>query len=174
LDSGLRRGYFVAVVTRILVIAACLVLCSCAPRSTISAHQLPSLSGADAERLMLRADDIRRVALSAFSKARLSELFRGRALKMLEAQAQILHLRGIRNEERNAFRALVFWDQSAGEAVLQVVAERRIVTTDEPNQAWTATVRQWWARLNNVDGRWWVIDQQDLPPDRWRPVATAG
>jgi hypothetical protein len=167
LDSGLGRGYFVAVVTRILALAACLVLCTCAPRNT-SAHHLPSLSRADAEQLMLRADDIRRVALSDLSADRLSEVFRGRALQMLEAQAQVLDRRGIRAEERSASRALVFWDPSVGEAVLEVVAERRFVPTDEPDQAWTATVRQWWARLQSADGRWWVVDQQDLPPDRWR------
>lgn len=159
-------------VTRILAIAACLVLCACAPRSTISGHQLPSLSGADAEQLMLRADDIRRVALSDLSTDRLSEVFRGRALQVLEAQAQVLDRRGVRAEERSASRALVFWDQPAGEAVLQVVAERRVVTSDEPDQAWTATVRQWWARLQSADGTWWVIDQQDLPPDRWRSAST--
>jgi hypothetical protein len=123
---------------------------------------------------MLRADDIRRAALGAYSKAPLSEVFRGRALQIIEAQAQVFDRRGIRNEERNASRDLVFWDQPAGEAVLQVVAERRVVTSDEPDQPWSPTVRQWWARLQNADGTWWVIDQEDLPPDRWRLVATTG
>ena len=161
-------------VTRILAIVAVLVLCACAPRNTVPANQLPPLSRAAAEQLVLRADDIKRLALSALTEIRLSVVFRGRALQMLEAQARVLNQRGIRNEERNFVRALVFWDQTAGEAVLQVVAERRVVTRDQPDQAWTATVRQWWARLQNVEGTWWVVDQQDLPPDRWRRVATAG
>lgn len=66
------------------------------------------------------------------------------------------------------------WDPHADEAVLQVVAQRRIVTSDQPDPAWAATVRQWWARLQHADGSWWVVEQQDLSPDRWRPDAPAG
>lgn len=74
----------------------------------------------------------------------------------------------MREEERSSSRELVFWDPVAYEAVLQVVAEHRLVSRDQPNPGWSATVRQWWARLENVDGVWKVVDQEDLPPDRWR------
>jgi len=83
--------------------------------------------------------------------------------------------KGERYEWRNWIRrALVSWDPHADEAVLQVVAQRRIVTSDQPDPAWAATVRQWWARLQHADGSWWVVEQQDLSPDRWRPDAPAG
>ena len=76
-------------------------------------------------------------------------------------------------EERGLSRDLVFWDPVAEEAVLQVVAQRRLVTQDQPDPPWSATVRQWWGRVRNVDGTWMVVDQEDLPPDRWRSEATA-
>jgi hypothetical protein len=118
---------------------------------------------------MLRADGIK---LSAgVGTASLAEAFRGRALQMLEAQAKSMEGRGLRVEERNAVRTLVFWDPGAFEAVLQVVAERHPVTPDDPNPGWAATVRQWWARLQFADGSWWIVDQSDLTPDRWRAVA---
>jgi hypothetical protein len=125
------------------------------------------LSRSDAERLMLRADDIK---LSSAATARLADVFRGRALHVLEAQAQSLDRRGLRMEERNPARTLVFWDPRGSEAVLQVIAQRRIASRDDPNPGWVATVRQWWARLQFADGSWWIVDQEDLTPDRWRAV----
>jgi hypothetical protein len=58
--------------------------------------------------------------------------------------------------------------------VLQVVAQGRLVTPDQPSPAWTPTVRQWWARLEYAEGRWWIVDQEDLRPDRWRALPPAG
>jgi hypothetical protein len=29
------------------------------------------------------------------------------------------------------------------------------------------TARQWWLRFAYESGAWWVVGQQDLPPDRW-------
>lgn len=89
---------------------------------------------------------------------------------MLEARAEALGRRGQRIEERNATRDLVFWDPRALEAVMQVAAQRRLITADDSNPGWAATLRQWWARLEFVSGRWWIVDQRDLTPDTWRPV----
>lgn len=117
---------------------------------------------------MLRADDVMRRAFESPGSAGLWDAFGSPALQRLQAQSQGLVRRGMREEERGARRDLVFWDPVAGEAVLQVVAEKRLVTRDQPNPPWSATVRQWWAHLQNVDGSWKVVDEEDLPPDRWR------
>ena len=117
---------------------------------------------------MLRADDVRRLAFELPGPTSLSGVFGGSALQRLQAQIQSLGLRGVREEERTSSREMVFWDPVASEAVLQVVAERRLVTPDLPNPPWSATVLQWWARLQNVAGSWEVVEQQDLPPDLWR------
>ena len=114
---------------------------------------------------MLLADDIKR---SSSGPAGLADVFRGRALQTLGAQAESLDRRGLRAEERNTARTLVFWDPRGGEAVLQAIGQRRVVSRDDPNPEWVGTVRQWWARFEFAEGSWWIVDQQDLPPDRWR------
>jgi hypothetical protein len=133
-------------------------------------HWPPTLGMNGAEQLMVRADEIKRLVLDGSPSARLTDAFRGHALNMLEALSMEDDQRGLRIEERNSDRRLVFWDPRADEAVLQVVAQRRLVTADQPSATWAATVRQWWARLLFADGSWWVVDQEDLTPDRWRPV----
>jgi len=146
-----------------------LVWVACAPHSASPLHsQTATLTRSDAEHLMLRADDVRRFAFELPGTTSLSGIFGGSALQRLQAETQSLGLRGMREEERSSSRDLVFWDPVAHEAVLQVVAERRLVTPDLPNPPWSGTVRQWWARLQNVGGSWKVVEQQDLPPDRWR------
>jgi len=157
---------------RILAMGAALALLACnPPGATPVIHQAASLSRSDAEQLMLRADDARRLAFEFPGTTTLSDAFGSSTLQRLQAQSQSLALRGMREEERSSSRDLVFWDPVTYEAVLQVVAERRLVTPDQPNPGWSATVRQWWARLENLDGVWKVVDQEDLPPDRWRPVS---
>jgi hypothetical protein len=152
-----------------VAIGAALLICSCsADAAKTPNHVAPLLTRAGAEQLMLRADDTKRLA--GGGTADLTDAFRGRALQVLEAQALSLDRRGIRVEERNTVRTLAFWDQRALEAVLQVVTQRRLVTPDDPKPGWAATVRQWWARLQFADGGWWIVDQQDLTPDRWRAV----
>jgi hypothetical protein len=152
-----------------VAIGVALLICTCSADGAKTPNRLPPvLTRAGAEQLMLRADDTKRLAASG--TADLADAFRGRALQVLEAQAQSLDRRGMRVEERNTVRTLAFWDHRALEAVLQVVAQRRLVTPDDPNPDWAATVRQWWARLQFADGSWWVVDQQDLTPDRWRAV----
>jgi hypothetical protein len=148
-----------------------LVICACSTDGARTMnHQPPPLSRSAAEQLMLRADDVKRLALDTPRTARWADAYRGRALQMLEGQSQSMERRGLRVEERNFARTLVFWDPRAGEAVLQVAADRRLVTPDQPNPAWAAIVRQWWARLQFANDCWWVVDQRDLSPDQWRPV----
>jgi hypothetical protein len=157
---------------RLLAIGAAFACLACnAPAGTTAAHHPPSLSRSDAEQLMLKADDVRRLAFELPGTTSLSGVFGGSALQRLQVQTQSLGLRGMREEERSSSRDLVFWDPVADEAVLQVVSERRLVSADQPNPAWSATVRQWWARLQKVGDRWLVVDEEDLPPDHWRPVA---
>ena len=154
---------------------AAFALLACNPPGPTSATQQPArLSGADAEQLMLRADDARRLAFEFPGNTTLSDSFGRSALQRLQAQSQSLGLRGMREEERSSSRDIVFWDPVAHEAVLQVVAERRLVTPDQPDPSWSATVRQWWARLQNLNGSWMIVEQDDLPLDRWRQVVPSG
>ncbi len=162
------RDYFFAMV-RMLAVGAAIALLACTPPGpTTPAHQAASLNRRDAEQLMLRADDARRLAFEFPGTTKLSEAFGRSALERLQAQSQSLALRGMREEERSSSRDIVFWDPVAYEAVLQVVAERRLVSPDQPSPFWSATVRQWWARLQYVAGSWKVVEAEDLPPDRWR------
>ena len=160
---------------RTLAIGAVFALLACSsPGATTASHQPASLSRGDAEQLLLRADDLRRLAFEFPGPTTLSDAFGGPALVRLQAQSQSFGRRGIREEERSSSRDIVFWDPVAHEAVLQVVAERRLVTPDQPNAPWSATVRQWWARLQNLNGSWMIVEQDDLPLDRWRQVVPSG
>jgi hypothetical protein len=151
-----------------LASGAVLLVCTCcAADGQAVDRQAPPPTRTEVARLMLRADDIKR--LSEAGTPGLAEAFRGRALQVLEAQAKALGRRGQRAEERNAVRDLVHWDPLALEAVLQVAAQRRLVTSEDPNPGWAATVRQWWVRFEFGGGRWWIADQRDLPPDAWTP-----
>jgi hypothetical protein len=168
LGTSLHDAYLHRMV-RMLAAGAALALLACNPAGPPSPSRQPAgLSRADAEQLMVRADEARRLAFESAGSATLSAVFGLSALQRLLAQSQNFGNRGMREEERASSRQLVFWDPVALEAVLQVVAERRLVTPDQPNPAWSATVRQWWARLQKVDGTWKVVDEEDLPPDRWR------
>jgi hypothetical protein len=133
-------------------------------------HRPADLSRMGAEQLMLWGDEVRRSMFDSPRTSRLAAPFRGRALQALEAQVQVMAWRGLCEEEQNSTRALVFWDPHADEAVLQVISQHRVVTADQPQASWAATVRQWWARLQYSDGSWWVVDQHDLSPDQWRQV----
>jgi hypothetical protein len=154
--------------------AAVLLTVACAGATTQELPFPPRLSRVQAEQVMLRADDLRRAALESPGSVSLSDAFGGPALSRLTAQSQTLRLRQARMEERTSSRELVFWDPLAREAVLQVAAERRIVTADDPHAGWSSTVLQWWARLQRVGDSWVVVDDQELPPDRWRPAPIIG
>jgi hypothetical protein len=133
----------------------------------------PVLSLDGVEQLALKADDARRAALADLQPVQLARTFRGRALQVLEGQVIKMGQRGLRLEERDSVRTLVFWDPRADEAVLQVVAQDRLVSPDQPDPTWAATARQWWLRLAYQGGSWWVVDQHDLTPDRWRSPLTS-
>ena len=155
--------------------AAAVVMCACLAGGLKPATlQPPPLPWLGAEQLMLRAEDAMRLALDHPSGDGLAEAFRGRALKILQSQAATLAVRGLRDEEQSSARTLVFWDPRAREAVLQIVGQQRLLAPDQPNPAWVATARQWWARLQYAEGSWWVVDQEDLTPDRWRDVPAIG
>src|ERR1700730_10851860 len=106
-----------------MVVSALLLICACSTDGVSTPrHQPPPLGKSDAEQLLLRADQLKSLALAAGTVS-LADAFRGRALQRLEAEVQSTRSRGLHVEERNATRALVFWDPIAGEGVLQVVAE---------------------------------------------------
>jgi hypothetical protein len=126
----------------------------------------PALDRARAEVLAVQADDLVRAAMAG-SAAALASVFRDRALEMLTAQAERLAERRMRIEERAMTRRVVHIDLVGLEVVLAVTAQRRVVTPDAVDPAWTSTARQWWLRLAFGSARWWVIDEQDLPPDQW-------
>jgi len=111
------------------------------------------------------------MTLADLRAERLRSVFEGRALRVLGAQVGVMAARGVRVEETAVVVALVAWDPGAAEAVLQVASRRRLITLDEPDPAWSSSVRQWWSRLRYEAGAWWVVDEQDLGPDRWRPVS---
>ncbi len=111
------------------------------------------------------------MTLADLRAERLRSVFEGRALRVLGAQVGVMAARGMRVEETAVVVALVAWDPGAAEAVLQVESRRRLITLDEPDPAWSSSVRQWWSRLRYEAGAWWVVDEQDLSPDRWRPVS---
>jgi hypothetical protein len=148
--------------------AIALLICGCFGGPAVGPGSSPVLSRAGAESLALAADSERRAAFAELQPLRLAKTFRGRALQVLEQQVVKMGLRGLRHEERDPARTLVFWDSRADEAVLRVVAQDRLVTADQPDPAWAATTRQWWTRLGDEGGTWWVVDQEDLTPDRWR------
>jgi hypothetical protein len=159
------------------LMAACAVLALVAcnlPRAAAETGQHAArLSRGDAEELMLRADDARRRAFEFPGTATLSGAFGGAALKTLTARSQSFSRRGQRIEERSQARILVFWDSASNEGVLQIAARSRFVSPDQPSQAWVGTLSQWWARLAVIGGTWLVVDDQELAPDRWRPIMPA-
>ena len=155
----------------ILALASAIFMAACSAHVATTkqpAPTPPTLSRDQAQQLMLRADDIRRQSLEFPGTADFADAFGGIALQRLRAQSDRLSMQGMSEKERSSSRELVFWDPLTVEAVLQVVAERRLVSPGQPNPPWSSTAGQWWARLQNVGGSWLVVDDQDLTPDRWR------
>jgi len=153
-----------------LVVALIVGGCSApqAPAEKHPAGRAATIDRAAAEALVVEADAARRAAFSGLEPVALTRVFRGHALRVLQAQVDRMRQRGLRLEERNPVLAVVFWDGGAAEVVLQVEAQHRLVTIDQADPPWAATVRQWWSRLAREDGEWWVVDQADLAPDHWR------
>jgi hypothetical protein len=127
----------------------------------------PALDRAAAARLAMAADGALRSAMAGAAEADLTRFFREAALVALRSQADRLAQRGVRVEEMNVVSRLLFFDPHALEGVLAVESQHRLVTPDEAAVAWAAAFREWWVRFAFAAGAWWIVDQQDLPPDRW-------
>ncbi len=152
----------------LLASAIVLLVCGCFGGRADGPISVPVLTWTGAEQLALEADGARRAAFADLQPVRLATIFRGPALQALGKQVLRMGQRGIRLEERDPVRSLLFWDSRAHEAVLEIVAQDRLVSADQPDPIWAATTRQWWTHLDFQGGGWWVVDQQDLTPDRWR------
>jgi hypothetical protein len=139
-----------------------------APAERQPAASASTLDRSRAEAVAVKADAARRAAFAGLDPGALLAAFRGKALRVLQAQVRHMRDRGLRLEERNPVLAVVFWDAHAAEVVLQVEAQHRLLTLDQADPPWGTTVRQWWSRLAREDGEWWVVDQADLAPDHWR------
>src|SRR5438445_5857734 len=105
---------------KVLAMGAGLALLACTGANSAE-HRAPSLTRSDAGQLVLRADDLRRLAFEFPGTTILSDAFGGVALQRIQAQSHALGLRGVREEERSSSRDIAFWDPIAGEVVLQVV-----------------------------------------------------
>lgn len=147
-------------------LAALAVAAACGPTS-VRVAIAPAFQRVQVEQMAFRADDLERAAMSGAGGVGLRAGFRGAALATLEAMSERLSQRGMHIEERDIARKLVFFDPRALEAVLAITARRRLVTPDDVGPAWVVTARQWWLRFAYESGAWWVVGQQDLPPDRW-------
>ena len=150
----------------VMVVALAVACAGCAgpPAGTAAA---PSLARTAAERVAMAADQALRAAMAGTDETSLVGIFRDPALAILRVQAHRLAERGVRIEDRNVVRQLVFFDARVLEAVLAVASQHRVVSPDEVDACWAAAARQWWMRFAFEAGAWWIIDQQDLPPDRW-------
>jgi len=152
---------------RIVLALLTLFLAGCAIPANAPAAVKPLLSRDGAERTAFKGDDLLRAALAGAGADALPSLFRGRALTTLRLQVARLTERGVLFEERSVSRRLARFDAASGEAVLAVSSEYRMATREEINPAWAATERQWWMRFEFDAGSWWIVEQQNLPPDRW-------
>ena len=146
-----------------------LVACACGAPAA-SPVVVPQLQRAEAERIAVLADQIERAVMAGKAATALADVFRGQALEVLRAQDARLAERRLLIEERDVVSRLVFFDQHAAEGVLAVSGRHRLVASDDPNPPWASTMRQWWMRFAYESGGWWIIDQRDLPPDRWVSV----
>lgn len=111
--------------------------------------------------------------MADLDSTRLGSFFAGRALRTLVDKVGWMRARCLRSEERRVLRVVASWDGGAKEVVIQVEAEHRLLSPDEPEPPWSSSMRQWWARLGFAAGAWRVVDDRDLPPDQWRAVATS-
>ena len=145
---------------------------ACGSTAAVPAVMAPVLPQAAAEKLMDSADAARSEALATAGSQRLAQVFRNPALKALTDRVDAMALRGLRLEEKSAVRSPVAFDPVGLDGILRVVAFDRLITPDQSDPAWSATVREVWSRFEYAGGRWWVADEKDLSPDRW--VRAAG
>ena len=155
-------------------LVAILLLGACAGPRPAETLRLPAqLDRLVAEQVVLGADEALEAAMADLDSTRLDLFFSGRALETLVDQVGWMRARGIRSEERSAQRVVASWDGGANEVVIQVEAEHRLLSLEQPKPPWSGSVRQWWARLGFGAGAWRVVDDRDLPPDQWRAVTTS-
>ncbi len=126
----------------------------------------PVLELAAALDIAMRADAAAAAAMGGADPARLSAVFKARALQALSDQVARLRERSIRLEERAPVRRLDIWDAGRRNVVIQVESQVRLVSLDQPDPTWSNSVRRWWAQLSYIAGAWWVIDQRNLGPDQ--------
>ena len=147
-----------------------LLLAACGAPSAAPSPPRSQISAAEAEALLIRADDARAGALAGSGLGQeLSDSFAAGALKVTRARVKIFRERGQRHQVEPVRRQLVHFSASDGvaEAVLEVRARERSLQAGEPEAAWANTLRQWWARLEPGSGGWRIVEDHDLPPERW-------
>lgn len=144
-----------------------LLLAGCTMPAHVPAAIRPALARDDAERLAFKGDDLLRAALAGHGADPLGTVFRGKALTALRLQVARLTERGVQIDERSVSRRLARFDAVSGEGILAISSEYRLTTRDELNRPWAATERQWWMRFDFQAGSWWIVEQENLPPDRW-------
>jgi hypothetical protein len=162
---------------RLVVMLALLALTGCFPIRGVLSAAAPGLGVVEATSVVKAADEVKSAAFAQGRSDRLAGAFRGRALTDLTMQVGRFQKNNLHLQERGRTATVIFWDSRAKESVLEVTAEHRLVARSQPNPPWAATVRQWWARLDYAKGQWWVVEQEDLPPDKWRsaePAAVTG
>ena len=145
----------------------------CGGASAPQPAQPPVLAAAEAEDLLIRADDARSAALAGNQGGtQPTEAFAGPSLVSLTTRVRFLRQRGLRAEVEPQSRRLVHLAPNGGsvEAVLEVKArERRLSAGAEPGK-WAQTLRQWEVRISRLDGGWRIVEDHDLPPERWWPT----
>jgi hypothetical protein len=158
---------------RALAIVATLAVAACSGPRAQEALKLPArLDRVVAAQVVFGADEALEAAMADLDSTRLELFFAGRALRTLVDQVGWMRARGMRSEDRRERRVVASWDGGANEVVIQVEAEHRLLSPDQPKPPWSSSMRQWWARLAFGASAWRVVDDLDLPPDQWRAVTT--
>jgi hypothetical protein len=137
---------------------------------TAATDAAPALDRQQAEAIVLRGDDLLRSARAGSGAEVLASSFHDPALGTLSLEATRLAQRGLQIQERDTHRTLVFFDAHGLEAVLDIRSQHRLVAPDQLDPPWAATERQWWVSFGFAVGKWWLVDQHDLTPDRWFTV----
>ncbi len=159
---------------RMLPALAVLLATSCASTAVPAPNRGPAIlvDCVSAEKIASRADETMRTAMAARDPTALSSAFAGPALRALLDQLDWFRERGMSLEERNPRRALVAWDGARDEVVIQVEAQDRLVSADQPDPPWSNALHQRWMRIGLIDGEWRVVGEKELTPDQWRSPLT--
>jgi len=152
-----------------LLAAAC---ASSTPPDAAPGRGAVALDRSAAAMVAMAADEVMRMGLAERDPALLAQAFAGHALQALRDQLRWMRERGLSLEERDPRRSLVSWDGARDEVVIQVEAQERLVSMDQPDPPWSGTVHERWSRLGFVDHGWRVVDVRDLAPDQWAIALT--